>query len=508
MAACPVRLEPQFAFMHNTTKKGLSKSRLLNWRQCPKRLWLEVHMPDLRIVTPEAERRFQVGHQVGAIARDLEENGLLIGFENDLHAALAATQDALARHPGRSLFEPAFQHDGLLVRIDLLLPRGCAWDIIEVKSSAGVKDYHHADAAVQTWVADRAGIDVEEVCIGHIDSSFVYPGGGDYRGLIAKTPVTDIVDALFDEVPHWVAGARDTLAGSMPDVAVGSQCNEPFECPFRSFCEPEPLEYPVDLLPDRAGKKLARELAADGYADLREVPPDRMITPFLERVHRVTLNGQAELDRAAAAIINALPWPRYYLDFETIGWTVPVWAGTRPFQALPFQWSCHAEASDGEVFHREFLDTTGEPPMRAFAESLLETLGNEGPILVYSAYEKRILNELAAAYPDLAPALQALVARLVDLQPIAKQHYYHPAMKGSWSIKAVLPTVAPDLDYASLEEVRDGTAAQAAYAEMIDSATTRARREQLEHALREYCKLDTLAMVRLAHFLGSAKDTL
>jgi len=463
-------------------------------------------MPDERDITPDMKRRFDVGHQVGAIARDLEENGLLIGFENDLRAALAATQDALARHPGHPLFEPAFQHDGLLVRIDLLLPRGRAWDIVEVKSSAGVKDYHHADAAVQTWVADRAGIDVEEVCIGHIDSSFVYPGGGDYRGLIAKTPVTDVVNELFDEVPHWVTGARDTLAGSMPDVAIGAHCNEPFECPFRTFCDPEPLEYPVDLLPDRACKKLARELAADGYTDLREVPPGRMTTPFLERVHRVTLTGQPELDRAAAVIINVLPWPRYYLDFETIGFTVPMWAGKRPFQALPFQWSCHGEASDGEVFHREFLDTKGEPPMRAFAESLLETLGNEGPILVYSAYEKRILNELSAAYPDLASALQALVARLVDLQPIAKQHYYHPAMKGSWSIKALLPTVAPNLDYASLEEVRDGTAAQTAYAEMIDPATVPARKEQLERALREYCGLDTLAMVRLAHFLGSAKD--
>ena len=463
-------------------------------------------MPDLREITPEAERRFQIGHQVGAIARDLQENGLLIGFEDNLTAALASTQEALAQHPGRPLFEPAFQHDGLLVRIDLLLPRGRTWDIVEVKSSASVKDYHHADATVQTWVADRAGIDVEEVCVGHIDSSFVYPGGGDYRGLIAKTPVTDIVDALFDEVPHWVGGARDTLAGSMPNVSVGAHCSEPFECPFHTFCEPDPLEYPVDLLPDRAGKKLARDLAADGYVDLREVPPDRMTTPFLERVHRVTITGQAELDHDAAAIINALPWPRYYLDFETMGWTVPVWAGTRPFQALPFQWSCHVETREGEVFHREFLDTTGEPPMRAFAESLIETLGNEGAIFVYSSYEKRILNELSAASPDLAPALQAVVARLVDLQPITKRHYYHSAMKGSWSIKAVLPTVAPDLDYGSLEEVRDGTAAQAAYAEMIDPATAPMRREQLEHALREYCKLDTLAMVRLAHFLGSEKD--
>jgi len=487
-------------------KSGLSKSRLIAWRQCPKRLWLEVNQPALREITPEMERRFQVGHQVGAIARDLEQNGLLVGHDTDLKAALAATQDALAQHPGRPLFEPAFQHDGLLVRIDLLVPRGRTWQLVEVKSTASVKEYHHADAAIQTWVAAQAGIDVDEVCIGHLNSDFVYPGNGDYRGLITKSPISDFVELLLAEIPDWVRGARDTLSGGMPDIAVGDHCSDPFDCPFIGFCYPDPVEFPVTLLPDRAGKKLARQLIEEGYADLREVPAERMTTELLMRVHRATLDDKAELDPEAAQTIDALPWPRYYLDFETVGFTVPIWAGTRPFQALPFQWSCHGEASDGEVTHREFLDTRGEPPMRAFAESLIATLGSEGPILVYSHYEKRILNELAAAYPDLAPALQAMVARLVDLQPITRQHYYHPAMKGSWSIKAVLPTVAPDLDYASLNEVQDGTAAQAAYAEMIDPTTDPARKQQLEHELREYCKLDTLAMVRLAHFLATAKD--
>jgi hypothetical protein len=321
---------------------------------------------------------------------------------------------------------------------------------------------------------------------------------------IARTPISDSVDTLYDQVPEWVAGARDTLDGDMPEIAVGEQCDTPFECPFLPFCEPEPVEYPLALLPDRAGKKLARQLMEEGYADLRDVPGERMTTDLLQRVHRATLDGETWLDAAAKDAIDALPWPRYYLDFETIGFTVPVWAGTRPFQALPFQWSCHGEASDRELFHREFLDTTGEPPMRAFAVSLIDALGSSGAILVYSNYERRILNELAAAQPDLAPALRAIVARLFDLQPLARAHYYHPAMKGSWSIKAVLPTVAPDLDYDSLDEVRDGTAAQAAYAEMIDPATAPERKAQLEHALREYCRLDTMAMVRLAHFFAQA----
>ena len=305
--------------------------------------------------------------------------------------------------------------------------------------------------------------------------------------------------------PHWTIRLGDLMSPGPPPISMVLDSG----LAVHVYADTRP--HVGKITPLQKGLVLVQdgqELIEEGYEDLREVPAERMTTDLLERVHRATVTGSAELDPEAAQAIDALPWPRYYLDFETVGFPVPIWAGTRPFQALPFQWSCHGEGTDGEIHHREFLDTSGEPPMRAFAESLIATLGSEGPILVYSAYEKRILNELASAYSDLAPALQALVARLVDLQPITRRHYYHPAMKGRWSIKAVLPTVAPDLDYASLGEVQDGTAAQAAYAELIDPATDAARKQELEHALREYCKLDTLAMVRLARFLASSKDQL
>ena len=110
--------------------------------------------------------------------------------------------------------------------------------------------------------------------------------------------------------------------------------------------------------------------------------------------------------------------------------------------------------------------------MRRLAEGLLATLGTTGPIVVYTPYERRVIDELAARYPDLAAPLAALTARIVDLHPPTRRHYYHPAMQGSWSIKAVLPTVAPDLSYDSLGEVRDGFAAQTAYFEAIDPRTS------------------------------------
>lgn len=178
------------------------------------------------------ERRFQVGYQVGAIAQDLEENGLLIEHETNLTAALQATREALSLFPDRPLFEPAFQHDGLLVRIDLLVPQGAGFQLVEVKSTGSVKEYHIADAAIQAWVAAQAGVPLDEVCIGHVNTDFVYPGNADYRGLITKAPITEDIAPHLEEIPRWLAGARETLAGEQPDIEVGGHCTDPFECPF------------------------------------------------------------------------------------------------------------------------------------------------------------------------------------------------------------------------------------------------------------------------------------
>lgn len=156
----------------------------------------------------------------------------------------------------------------------------------------------------------------------------------------------------------------------------------------------------------------------------------------------------------------------------------------------------------GQLAHAEFLDLTGAAPMRALAESLLTTLGTAGPVLVYTPFERRVIQSLAERFADLAAPLAALVERIVDLHPPTRRHYYHPQMQGSWSIKAVLPTVAPGLHYSALGEVQNGFAAQNAYVEATAPATSEARRAALRRALLDYCRHDTLALVRLVEFFA------
>lgn len=448
------------------------------------------------------ENQVAQGRQVGMAARRQFPGGELIGHPEDPAAALEATAGALARPGDITLFEPALRHEEVLVRADVLVRREGAYRMIEVKASTRVRPHHVTDAAVQAWVAQGAGLPLERFELAHVDKAFVYPGGDDYAGLFAYEDVTAAVAPLQDQIPAWVEAAQRDLAGPMPDIDVGPQCKAPFTCEFLPFCAPEDAPYPVGLLPH--GAKLARRLCEEGFRDLRDVPLDRLDRDDHRRIWRVTVNGQAELDPAAAATLATLPYPRHYLDFETVGPAVPLWPGTRPYEKIPMQWSCHLQEADGTLAHLPpFLDTTGADPRRAFAESLVTAVAPAGTIFVYNAaFERGVLMQLAAAFPDLAPALEGMAARLFDLLPFAREHYYHPAMLGSWSIKRVLPTIAPDLDYGNLGSVQSGDMVEPAYFELIDAATPVARKVALTEALLTYCERDTLAMVRLAAFLG------
>ncbi len=482
-------------------KTYLSKSRLMSARQCLKRLHLEIHRPELKVITSATEASFETGHRVGEVAQQIygSDDAVFIPYEGGLSHALKKTARLVKEGPAFPIFEATFQYDGVLVRIDALLPDGDGWRIVEVKASTSVKEEHSFDCAVQSWVFEGLGHRLNGTALAHVDNRFVYEGGGDYQGLLIEQDMAADAERLQPVVPEWIREARHAAAGDEPDIPIGRHCFEPYDCPFVSHCWSSDSDYPVLGLGGSKAKLADFVLA--GFEDLRDVPASRL-TGKQQRIQRVTAAGQAELQPGAAEFVADLAYPRYYLDFETIMPAVPVWAGTRAYETLPFQWSCHYEAAPGRMDHAEFLDLSGDPPMRRLAESVIRALGREGPVLVYSDYEKRMIKGLIERFPDLEDPLAAIVDRLVDLAPVTREHYYHPDMLGSWSLKAVLPTIAADMQYSELSGIQEGTGASGGYLEAIDPATTGERKSELKEQLLRYCKFDTEAMVRLVRFLG------
>jgi hypothetical protein len=362
---------------------------------------------------------------------------------------------------------------------------------------------------VQAWVV-AGSVRLHAVAVAHVDTAFVYPGGGDYRGLVKEVDISREARPTVAQVPALAAELRTMLAGPCPDKDVGRHCFEPFPCEFFADCGPHDAEFPVTLLP--RGLQLALELLADGYADLRDVPPDRLAQPEHQRVWRATVGGAAVLDPAVARVLRELPYPRRYFKLQTLNPAVPLWAGSRPYQLQPFQFSCHLQAgpADERLRHTEFLDTSGADPARPFAEAALAALGEEGPVIVYSGDERAALQSLAARLPDLAVRLNAVQGRLVDLLPLVQAHYYHPDMRGSWSLKSVLPTIGPEpARHEGLGEVQEGLLAQDAWAMLAGLAPEAAgwgeqRRQSVRSSLLACCARDTLAVARLVRFFERA----
>lgn len=496
--------------------RNLSKSKLLSFRQCPKRLWLEIHRPDLREDSAATQASFDVGHQVGAIAQQLYDpagKGQLIDPQSEGFEAALVRSTALLSS-SRPIFEAGFSAEGALAFADVMLPaksRGKrAWRMIEVKSSTSVKDYHRDDLAVQAFIARSAGVTLLSIALAHIDSSWVYPGGSNYQGFLLENDLTAEAFNREAEVKTWISEAQAiTRKRKEPAIGTGRHCSDPYECGFLDYCqgqEPE-VEYPINWIPRIQTQALKDLIEDEGVADLRQVP-DELLNAKQSRVKIHTLSGEVYFDApGAAAALATHKLPAYFIDFETIQFAVPIWKGTRPYQQIPFQFSAHRLSRTGKLKHESFLDLSGKDPSKAFAESLIAACGERGPVYVYNAgFEKTRINELADRLPRLKRSLLAINTRIVDLWPIAKNHYYHPSQHGSWSIKKVLPAVAPDLRYEALEGVQDGGMAMNAFMEALSHDTDKSRKVEIKQQLLDYCALDTYAMVRLWKFFSGRND--
>jgi hypothetical protein len=216
------------------------------------------------------------------------------------------------------------------------------------------------------------------------------------------------------------------------------------------------------------------------------------------------LSGSSHIDTEEIRnFTSELNYPLYFLDFETIGPAVPIYDGSRPYQQLVFQYSLHIqETSTSVIEHREYLAVPTEDPRIGFIEQLIQDCGSSGDILVYNiGFERGKLNDLINVFPKYSVDLSRIVNRLKDLMiPFQQKWYYTPEMRGSYSIKSVLPALVPELSYNDLP-IKEGGAATNTFLSMVNG-TFEGDVEESRKQLLEYCKLDTYAMVKILDVLN------
>jgi hypothetical protein len=480
-----------------------------------KRLYLLVHSPELA-AEPDAasEAIMEQGQEVGRLARKLFPGGVEVGSDGALDQAIRATRELVANREVPAIFEGVFEHQNVLVRVDVLQRRrDKRWRLIEVKSSTDLKEEHLNDVAIQYRVVSRSGLDVASACLAHINRGYVFDGGSiDARRFFKIRNLTRRVERLQPKLTLQLRSQFTVLAMQQPpDIAPGRHCTDPVTCEFYDRCNPSRPKDHIGYLP-RIHASAVGELTEMGIESIHDIPEDFPLNERQRRAATCVQTREPWFDRdGLRAQLVTLNYPLSYLDFETVNTAIPRFAGTHPYQQIPFQWSAHIQQRPGaEPQHCEFLANDANDPRREFVVSLFGGLPEIGSIVVYNQqFESARLDELASALPEFASALpefaeriKNIQSRLWDLLPIIRNHVYHPAFAGSYSIKSVLPALVPEMSYEGME-VANGQDAGLAWESLVGGSLDCDEREQIRNALLAYCSLDTLAMVRLLENLRS-----
>jgi len=447
--------------------KTISKSSFIRGTKCPKSLWLHFFQPQDRDEISEGQQNiFNTGHSVGALAQQLFPGGIDASRREPGKVSEAVTYTQELINNGQTvIYEAAFSDGETLCYMDILVKEKGEWRAYEVKASTSVKDYHIMDAAFQYYVITRSGLPLADIFLVHINNQYIRHGEIDVQQLFTFEPLTSTISLMQAGIPGQLLSLNQMLiAGVIPAIEMGAQCTSPFACDFIGFCQSSLPEEPESS---------------------NQLPASRK---------------QDHLDNFKSRLVC----PLYFMDFETIFPVIPLHDESRPYQQIPFQYSLHIVKdfnSMDKPAHHFFLGTPPSDPRPAFIESLLDRLGTHGSIIVWNAtFEKTRLKEIARDFPEYSSRIEPLFDRLVDLMvPFRKKHLYTPDMNGSYSLKAVLPALVPDLSYSNLEIQEGGSASltyESLYYDTEQESIAKKRRDLLN-----YCELDTLSMVRILELL-------
>lgn len=488
--------------MSTFNKTGLSKSSFIRGCQCPKALYLhkyaEIHEVARDELDASTEAIFATGHRVGELAQQRHPGGKNAQPEDGTSWGPGIENTAQWMKDGEPvIYEAAFSYNGLFCACDIVVKDGGGWIVHEVKSSTSTKEVNIIDAAAQLYILNGLGYQINDITITYLNNQYVRHGELNVDQLFTSESVMERAMELQDMVAENVIEFKALLQKSeVPDVKIGNHCSNPYTCDFMGHCWSHVPSYSVFNLTRGGGR--GWDLYSKGIMEIKNIPSDYPLT----RSQQI----QVSAEQTGLPIIHADPirnWleqikhPIGFLDFETINPAVPDFEGTRPYQQICFQWSNHKRFRAHHIEHEEFLAISGTDPREEFCKTLIESCKGLNTILVYNiSFEDTRLRELQEQLPHYEKELQSIRDRLLDLAvPFSSKWYYHPAMRGSYSIKLVLPALVPELSYKDLVIQEGGTASQTFYnlqfvkdPEIV--ANTR------KHLL-EYCKLDTLAMVRL-----------
>ena len=480
-------------------KMNLSKSKYCAGVQCRKILWLDKNYPEEREEN-KSESVLDNGKEVGIVARDLFGPCVTIEFNTDLDKMVNDTKDTLTKH--NVIAEASFIYNDNFCSIDILKKDIDGYEIYEVKSSTEIKDIFLDDISYQYYVVNNLGYKITRACIVYLNSSYVRGKCLELDKLFVVEDVTDIVISKQKEVEDNIREINEYVdEDSEKEEILGMQCVTPYDCPYFKYCTKELPERNVFTIRDMR-KSSKFKLYQNGIYRYEDLLKEKINPKYKEQIEFELYDREDVIkEDEIRSFMETLSYPIYFLDFETYQQAIPEYEGIRPYMQIPFQYSLHyLEEESGTLKHKEFLADSSIDPRRTLAEKLVSDIPLDVCTVAYNMkFEKMVIKNLADLYPDLSDHLMNIYENMKDLMiPFYNRSYYTKDMKGSYSIKYVLPALFPNdesLNYKNLDLIHNGSEAMSAFANL--GSLSKDEQENIRYNLLKYCELDTYAMVKI-----------
>lgn len=469
----------------------VSKEIFLNAVACPTLGWL---MRSGQVSkTPSLAERFRMeqGIEIGRRATELYPDGRLI-VDTDMVSASRKTKNLIQDPNVSIIFEGVFSVDGFVAKADILVRKSESWHMLEVKSSVNDKTEFIDDMAYTAMVINRSGTGILNVSLILVSKDFRL--GMKSEELFVEIDHTDeVLDRVREFEPFWEKIEEITREPAKPEPRLRFDCRK---CELFEECLRGDVENHIFDLP-RLHQSKFDKLTELGVVCIEEIPNEFPLTEYQARVKDCVQSEKPFIGDGFRSELESISWPASYLDFETVTTAIPLYPNIAPYAQIPTQYSIHKCSEPGHVIdHLEYLADPSTDCRRELTEHLINDLRGKGSIIVYSNFEKRIIDSLRRTYPDLSEELNLLINRLVNLEAIIRKNFYHQDFHGSMSIKKTLPALVSDALYDGLE-IADGDTAMAAFAYLALGKYGNKEIESTKRSLLEYCKKDTLALVKL-----------
>ncbi|MGL4874476.1 MAG: DUF2779 domain-containing protein [Clostridium sp.] len=400
---------------------------------------------------------------------------------------------------GYSIGYGVLTYDDLETKVDIIENTAYGINVYIIDTSTKVSEQSKLKCEFIYYICEKLHIQIEKMIVIHIDNTYVREKElnlnllfkGESFKVKNETEIEGMVYKINEVVKKNKAINKDLKA----------KCIQGQKCLGFSICFPELQEIEIFKIDGRSiGNEKKIECFKNGIKTFKEVreklkPKNKFKIMLDSEIENSQYINKKEVEKYLSKIEK---FPLYFLDFETFQEAIPSYEGRRPYMQIPFQYSLHILKENGELTHKEYLGDEDTDTTRIFSERLIKDIKNDGGnIVVYNAgFESSVIKNMGEMHRDLKNRLDELNKRIVDLIiPFKEKDVYKKDMAFSYSIKKVLPSLCGDkFSYDGLN-IKNGEMAMNAFPSL--NKKTKEERNEIRKDLLEYCKMDTLAMVKI-----------